>query len=133
MKYLTTFLLIATLISGELTPTGFAVPKWSGSLLTSWRTDTPASNPNPNLVIADRQGQTISRHRLWLPDASAVKIFDVSANDAKQLAVVGHATAPTGQYTGYLAILDLQTNATKIIKTAPFEGQQVAWGPNDSI
>ncbi len=133
MKSITTFLFVATLASGELSATGFAVPKWSGRLLTSWRTDTPASNPNPNLVIADRQGKTISRHRLWLPDASAVKIFDVAAKDAKQLAVVGIATAPTGQYTGYLAILDLQTNATKVMQTAPFEGLNVTWGPNDSI
>jgi hypothetical protein len=112
---------------------GIAMPKWSGGLLTSWRTDTPASNPSPNLVIADRQGRTVARHRLWVAEASAVKIRDAAAGDSRQLAVVGIATSPTGHYAGYLAIVDPQTKAAKVIQTAPFEGQQVAWGPNESI
>jgi len=75
---------------------GLTVPKWSGGLLTSWRTDTPASNPNPNLVIADRQGRTMARHRLWVSEAIAVKIRDAAAGDSRQLAVVGIATTLTG-------------------------------------
>lgn len=102
-------------------------------MLTSWRQNTPASDPNPNLHIVDRQAKTVSRRRFWIPEASAVKIFDAAASEAKQVAVVGHATGPTGQYNGYLAIIDLPSDATKIIPTAPFEGQSVAWGPNGSI
>ena len=42
----------------------------------------------------------------------------------------GHAIGPPGQYGGYLAIIDLPSDATKIIPTASFEGQSVAWDPN---
>jgi hypothetical protein len=98
---LISWLLWAAAVFGQSFPDhiapGIAMPNWSGGLLTSWRGDTPASNPNPNLVIADRQGRTIGRYRLWMPEASAVKIFDASAGDSQQVAVVGLATAATGE------------------------------------
>ncbi len=124
---------IATQAFPDMLANGLPMPRWSGGLLISWRQDTPASDPNPNLHIVDRQGKTVSRRRFWIPDSSAVKIFAAAASDAKQLAVVGHSTGPTGPYTGYLTIIDLQTNATKIIQTGPFEGQSVTWGPHDSL
>jgi hypothetical protein len=110
-----------------------ALPKWSGDVLISWRPATTSSDSADNIVVQNRDAKVVLRHRLWFPDATAVRIWDVAASRETTVAVVGHAVDKSGVFVAFVAFLSLQTPQVRIVQTSPFEGRYVVWGPNGML
>jgi len=60
---------------------GFNRPKWDLGHLVAWKFDTSPSDKSENLALLDSDGKVVGTTRIWLPDASFLRIEDA---DSKQ-------------------------------------------------
>jgi hypothetical protein len=109
----------------------FAAPKWAGSCLVWYRPATH-SDTSPNLALHDREGHAVLETRVWVPGAAYVSIRDVDAVGGEVVAV-GNAMVGVMEWVGFLAFVPVKGGAIRMVRTAPFEGESVAVGSDESV
>jgi hypothetical protein len=112
---------------------GATVPKWSGPYLISWKSVTPVDDRADNLVLYRRDGRIAASVRIWFPDAYRVQIRDASASRTGRAAVVGITYNNAGVVVGFLALISSTGLVESVVRTAPFEGRAIAFGPDDTV
>ena len=108
-------------------------PAFSGGVMLNWRRNTYSADSRDNLFVRDRQGKLVASYRLFASGASQMKIVDVAASGDGSVAAVGQALSNEGRYSGYLAILSLDTSNARIVQLAPFEGRTITYGPDGTL
>jgi len=112
---------------------GNSMPKWEQGYLVSWKYDTSASDSAENVTLYDRDGNAIAKTRIWLSDASFVRIEDATTRKDGEVAVVGWATTNSGTLAAFMADVSTARNSVQIMRTSPFEGRAVGFGPDGTI
>lgn len=113
---------------------GADVPRFSGGLLLSRKGLMDSWDPEDNLILYRRDGTVAARVRVWFPDSSRVWLKDATTSpESDWIAAVGTAQSVRGEFAGFLALISSAGAVTKLVRTAPFEGQAVGVGADRSI
>jgi hypothetical protein len=120
-------------VAPEASATGARTPKWSGSWLLHWKPLAKADEPGENFSIYERDGRLAAKARIWFPEAWQVRIDDAAASAKGEIAVVGMAFENSGALASFLALLSSDGRITKVVRIAPFDGQAVVFGSDETI
>jgi hypothetical protein len=86
-----------------------------------------------NLVVHDRQGNLMARHRLFVPGAWIMYVRDVVVSDDGDLAAAGSVVSKEGKLSGYLAILSRQRPTVRVVQLGAFSASNLKYAPDGTL
>lgn len=111
---------------------GMTVPKWINGRMVSLWPELVHNDSRANVQVYDSDGRKIYEARVWPRGASRVALHDVAVSLQGDVVVVGHANDSSSPGS-FFARIKPSGEVSPPIRTQPFEGLSVTFGPDGTL